>query len=211
MKESRVREIKAVLLFAIAIIVFISILSFNYDDLAFFTSRPNIAKSNIVGAFGAYLGFFLIFIMGKSAFVIPFVVAIRALRMFVEEKPRRFYLQLFGMIFFILAVSAIASLIGPETEASRFARGGITGLVFSDFLIRYLGSAGSSVVITVLLLLSFLITTDFMLLPFLSGFLKVPGKVARRVTNFLSNARIKREKPRSVRVAPPEAALRVKL
>ena len=210
MKESRIREIKAILLFAIAIIVFISLLSFDYNDLAFFTSRPSIVKSNIVGAAGAYLGFFLIFIMGKSAFVIPFVIAIRALGAFAEEKPRRLHLQLFGMIFFILAVSAIASLIGQETQAGRFARGGITGLVFSDFLLRYLGSAGSSIVITVLVLLSFLIATDFMLLPFLSAFLKVPKKIAKYATNFFASVRIKREKPKLIRASRPEEAPRIK-
>ncbi|MFH1791601.1 MAG: DNA translocase FtsK, partial [Candidatus Omnitrophota bacterium] len=43
---------------------------------------------------------------------------------------------------------------------------GVIGLAFSDFLLKYLGTAGTSIVIAVLLLLSVIITTDFLIFPF---------------------------------------------
>ncbi|MEI6862920.1 MAG: DNA translocase FtsK, partial [Candidatus Omnitrophota bacterium] len=46
------------------------------------------------------------------------------------------------------------------------------GLVFSDFLIKYLGRGGAIVVIALLLILSALLATDFLLIPFLVGLFK---------------------------------------
>jgi len=67
-----------------------------------------------------------------------------------------------------LASSAIFSMIGQGDNSIRFSLGGIVGLVFSDFLIKYLGSVGAVIVIIVLFLLSVLLATEFLLIPFLA-------------------------------------------
>lgn len=167
MKITRANEIKIICLAAIAILTLVSLVSFDRGDITFLTSSPNISKHNIAGSVGAYLSWFLLFLVGYGAYVIPFFLVMWGASHLIEEKPRKFYLRIFGIIFSILAVSSIFSLIGPGDTAHRFGRGGVVGLAFSNFLMKYLGAAGTLIVIATLFLLSFAITTDFLIFPLL--------------------------------------------
>jgi len=173
MKISKINEIKLVFLLAVALITFISLLSFNEGDIAFLTSNPNISKSNVVGSFGAYLGWFLRFLIGFGAYAVPFFIGLWGITYLFKERPQKFYLRIFGIIFSIIATSSIFSLVGMQDAVYRFQRGGIVGLVFSNFLTKYLGTAGTFIVILVLFILSLLITADFLLFPFLAWLPKI--------------------------------------
>ena len=180
MDKTRWREIQAIILFAIAILIFISLATFSFSDLGLFTSSPNYPIRNFAGLFGAYLGTSLLFIMGLSAYIIPLLFLSWAMARFSGLVPQKLYLKVFGTFFLILASSAIFSIIGKGPSASlgasdnafRFRLGGIVGLAFSDFLIKYLGRGGAILVIAVLFLLSILLATEFLLLPFLSDIFK---------------------------------------
>ena len=172
MKLSRKSEIKLIFLLALALVVFLSLLTFDSGDINFLTSTPNLEKSNIAGFVGAYIAWMMLFLMGMGAYIVPFFIAIWGIMFLLEQKSQKFYLHICGALFSILAISSILSMIGPADTIQRFARGGIVGLVFSDFLLKYLGSGGTSIVITVLFLLSFLITTDFLVFPFVGWIFK---------------------------------------
>ncbi len=167
MKTSKINEIKSIFLLAVALVIFISLLTFDQNDIKFLTSNPNLPKNNVIGFVGAYMAWVCLFLMGFGAYVIPFFIALWGVRFFLEEQARKFYLRVFGAIFSILAISSIFNLIGPQDVVYRFQRGGIIGLVFSDFLLKYLGTGGTFIVIFVLFLLSFLIMTDFLIFPFI--------------------------------------------
>lgn len=172
MDKTRLNEIQAILLFAAAILVLISLATFSFDDMGQFTSKPNTPVHNFAGLFGVYIGAVLSFIMGLSSYVIPALIVFWALSKLSGAAPQKLYLKIFGTFFLILASSSIFSILGRGDNAFRFKLGGIAGLVFSDFLIKYLGRGGAIVVIAVLLLLSALLATDFLLIPFLVGFFK---------------------------------------
>ncbi|MFA6078888.1 MAG: DNA translocase FtsK, partial [Candidatus Omnitrophota bacterium] len=118
---------------------------------------------------GAYLGAVLFFVMGLSAYCIPLLILSWALARFYGITPQKIHFKLFGTFFLVLASSAMFSIIGRGDNSSRFNLGGMVGLVFSDFLIKYLGRFGAILVICVLFLLSVLLATEFLLLPFLSA------------------------------------------
>lgn len=172
MDKTRLNEIQAILLFAAAILIFISLVTFSFDDMGQFTSKPNMPVHNFAGLFGVYLGAALSFVMGFSSYVMPILVIFWALSKLSGIAPQKLYLKVFGTFFLILASSSIFSILGRGDNAFRFKLGGIVGLVFSDFLIKYLGRGGAIVVIAVLLLLSALLATDFLLIPFLVSFYK---------------------------------------
>lgn len=172
MDKTRLNEIQAILLFAAAILIFISLATFSFNDMGQFTSKPNVPVHNFAGLFGVYLGSVLSFVMGLSSYVMPILVVFWALSKLSGVQPQKLYLKIFGTFFLILASSSIFSILGRGDNAFRFKLGGIVGLVFSDFLIKYLGRGGAIVVIAVLLLLSALLATDFLLIPFLVGFFK---------------------------------------
>ena len=110
----------------------------------------------------------MFFIMGMSAYCLPILILVWAVARFSGIIPQKLYFKMFGTFFLILASSAIFSIMGQGDNSFRFRLGGIVGLVFSDFLIRYLGSVGAIIVIIVLFLLSVLLATEFLLIPFLT-------------------------------------------
>ena len=172
MDKTRLNEIQAILLFATAILIFISLSTFSFDDVSLFTSKVNVPVHNFAGLFGVYLGAVLTFVMGLSSYVVPALVVFWALSKLSGVTPQKLYLKISGTFFLILASSSIFSILGKGDNAFRFKLGGIVGLVFSDFLIKYLGRGGAIVVIAALLLLSALLATDFLLIPFLVGVFK---------------------------------------
>ena len=187
MDKTRLNEIQAILLFAAAILVFISLATFGFDDVGYFTSKPNVPVHNFAGLFGVYIGAVLSFVMGLSAYVIPVLVVFWALSKLSGIAPQKLYLKVSGTFFLILASSSIFSIFGRGDNAFRFKLGGIVGLVFSDFLIKYLGRGGAIVVIAVLLLLSALLATDFLLIPFLVSLFKKFKNKSEEYTDKLMN------------------------
>jgi len=167
--KTRWNEIQAIILFAAAILIFTSLITFSFSDIALFTSKPNIPVRNAVGLVGVYIGAFLFFVMGLSSYVIPLLIVSWAISRLSGVTPQKVYFKIFGTFFLILAASSIFSILGSGDTTFRFGMGGILGMIFSDFLIKYLGRGGAIVIICVLLLLSVLLATEFLLLPFLTG------------------------------------------
>lgn len=169
MDKTRWNEIQAIVLFAIAILILTSLVTFSFSDLPLFTSKPNIPVSNAAGLFGVYIGAVLFFVMGLSSYVIPLLIISWALSRLSGITPQKIHFKIFGTFFLILASSSIFSILGAGDTTFRFGLGGMIGMVFSDFLIKYLGRGGAIVIIVLLLLLSVLLATEFLLLPFLTG------------------------------------------
>ncbi|MCX5686114.1 MAG: DNA translocase FtsK [Candidatus Omnitrophica bacterium] len=176
MDKTRWNEIQAVILFAIAILIFTSLVTFSFSDLSLFSSKPNVPVRNFAGLFGVYIGACLFFVMGMSSYVIPLLILSWAVARLYGITPQKVYFKIFGTFFLILASSSIFSIIGKGDNSFRFSLGGIVGLVFSDFLTKYLGRGGAILIIAVLFLLSVLLATEFLLLPFLATlFSKIKG------------------------------------
>lgn len=203
MDKTKWNEIQAIILFAIAILIFISLATFDFSDLGIFTSRPNYPVRNFAGLFGAYLGAGLFFIMGLSAYVIPLLILTWALARFSGITPQKLYFKMFGTFFLILASSSIFSILGKGDNSFRFSLGGMVGLVFSDFLIKYLGRGGALLVIIVLFLLSILLATEFLLLPFLAGLFKKAKAIGASYGKTLREG--KEDKPAFTVTKPPVA------
>lgn len=206
MKISKANEIKLIFLVSVALVILISLFTFDARDIKFLTSEPSISKYNIIGSTGAYLGWFLLFLIGYGAYFSPFFIVLWGITYLVGDKPRKIYFHIFGIITSLVAFSALASLMGVHDTVHRFQRGGIAGLAFSDFLIRYLGVTGTLIVIAALLLCSLLITTDFLLLPFLGWLPRLFKRLIknlRRIPSGISKVKLpKKEAPK----APPKPA-----
>lgn len=201
-KKDRHSEILAVLLAALSIFIFISLFTFNYNDLSFYSSEINKPIRNFAGIVGAYLGGFLLFFMGKSAYVIPILLFFWSLSRFAGQTKENLYLKIFGTLFLILAVSSTFSLLSGGTPNIRFNLGGLIGASFSGFLVKYLGIVGSIVTIIVLLLLSALIATDFLVFPFIALIIKLLMK-------FISGLkpRVRAKTPLKIKVHSPKIAV----
>jgi len=169
MDKTKWNEIQAVILFAVSILIFISLVTFTFSDIGQFTSKPNVPVRNLAGLVGVYIGSILFFLMGLGSYVIPLLFLSWAISRISGLTPQRMYFKIFGTFFLILASSSIFSILGRGDNSFRFSLGGIAGLVFSNFLVQYLGRLGAMLIIALLFVLSVLLATDFLLLPFLTA------------------------------------------
>ncbi|MFH1996421.1 MAG: DNA translocase FtsK [Candidatus Omnitrophota bacterium] len=173
MELSKKNEIYVLVLLAAGILILVSLLSFDFNDLSFFTSQPNSPIRNFAGVVGAYIGFALVFVMGHSSYAIPALIFTWMLARFWGLAPQKTYLKITGTACIIFASSTLSSLLAVNDAAARFRFGGIVGLVSLEFFLKYFGTTGTVIIIGVLFILSVLLATEFLLLPFLSNCLRL--------------------------------------
>lgn len=206
MKQERINEIWGVLLFAVTILIFVSLISYDQNDLPWFTSHPNIYTKNYAGIIGAYIGAALFSLIGFSAYIIPVLTATWAIGKFLGRVPQKFYIKLLGTSVLFIALSAFLSMIGPSQEVVKVHRGGLLGLFFSDIFIRYFSQLGAYIIVITLGLLSVLLATELLILPiFLSlvnSIIGISSKVFKKKPYLLKETQIRRETP-SKREAEP--------
>ena len=180
MDQTRKNEIVAVVLFAISLFLFLSIFTFNEQDLSFYTSSPNVVSQNTTGVIGSYIGGILLFFVGSASYVIPLLVLIWGISRLLQLDERKISFKVFGTLVLVVAVSSILSMVADSSSTMSFAMGGLLGSLISGFLLEYLGRLGAMVFIIAMIVLSVLVATEFLLLPVVVagvGFLRgVPSK-----------------------------------
>jgi S-DNA-T family DNA segregation ATPase FtsK/SpoIIIE len=182
MEEERLNEIKGIVFLCLAIIVLVSLVSYSSHDLPLYTSHPNIPLKNYIRIFGAYISGLLFFFIGWGAYLVPILLLFWALNKFLGKEIDRLYIKSIGSAVLFLAFSALLSAIGTGASTVRFRRGGLIGLVFSDFLIRYFGRVGTYIILITLSLLSILLATEFLIFPLVLVFWDNLKLVLRKLT-----------------------------
>jgi len=168
MKRERVEEIKGIIFFALGIIIFFSFISYNPNDLAIYTSSPHIPPHNFIRIFGAIFSGIVFFIFGYSSYFIPLFLLAWGTKKFLRIDLERIRLKVFSLIIFSLVLSAILYLVGID-EPVKFRRGGLIGHYLSQFLVYYFGKLGTWTILLTLGILSIILATDILLLPYLVG------------------------------------------
>jgi len=194
MNDVRKNEIIAVVLFAVSLFLFLSIFTFSEQDLSFYTSDPNISPRNITGIVGAYVGWILLFIMGKAAYVIPLLVIIWGFSRLLQMESNKIFFKFFGTVFLVTAVSASLSMFADSSRANAFSQGGLIGTLVSNFLLKYLGKGGATLFIIAMIILSLLVATEFLILPMLLSAFNFIKNVFSRVKSSLEERREREEK-----------------
>ncbi|NQT89808.1 MAG: DNA translocase FtsK [Candidatus Omnitrophica bacterium] len=169
MKEQRINEIIGFVFLAVGLLVFVSLLTFDSNDLAFFTSAPNEHLHNFVGVIGAYVAFTVLFLIGKSGYIIPILCLIWAVNKFTQSQSQRLYIRISGTVVLFLASSSALALIFSATNADMMTAGGISGMLLSRLLERYFGTVGAYIITLTLLVLSVLLATEFLIVPFVAA------------------------------------------
>ncbi|UCH12595.1 MAG: DNA translocase FtsK 4TM domain-containing protein, partial [Candidatus Omnitrophota bacterium] len=167
MSRQRINEFKGLIFLAIAVLVLISLISYSSEDLRFFSSSPNSQVSNFAGIIGAYIAAGLFFLLGWSAYIIPFLCLAWAVNKFIGREPQKFYLKVSGTIVLFFASCILLSMLFNGANVDKVKAGGITGLFLSNLLIRYFGYIGTYVISVMLIAMSALLATEFLILPFI--------------------------------------------
>ncbi|MEK6714794.1 MAG: DNA translocase FtsK 4TM domain-containing protein [Candidatus Omnitrophota bacterium] len=199
-KNHLLDEIAAIILFAAAILIFLSLISYHKEDLPFFTSHPNIPPKNIIRGFGAVIAAALFFVIGQASYLLVFILGIFGLN---KMRHKEFYLspvKITALSIAIFSLSSLLSLVFFNNKELMFTAGGYIGSLFSKFTVDYFGKVGGYVIVTALLLSSLLLLGEFLLYPILSKF-KEAAQGA--MNNFLASLK-KIRGPALIKASPKE-------
>lgn len=105
---------------------------------------------------------------GHASFLVSFIFVVFSLRWFGKMEAPLGWSRVMGIIIAFLSVSSFLALFLVDAASMRFYRGGIVGLIFSDFLINYFGTIGAYVIITSLGLLSLPLVAEISIVPLFS-------------------------------------------
>jgi S-DNA-T family DNA segregation ATPase FtsK/SpoIIIE len=168
------KEIYGIILFFLVIFTLISLLSYNPADPSINNSGTAGQIHNLFGILGAHVSGFLIGLFGLGAFWIPILLLLASIHFFGNLLSiRQNHFILFG---------------------SKFSAGGIVGLPFKAFLVKYTNYAGGVIILALLWIIGFILTTGFSLIAFGKRFWRWMSAVKNRLTTYYLKLKERREK-----------------
>ena len=199
-ESGRTSEIRGVFFLFFTTFILISLLSYDALDIPLYTSSPNSPPVNKAGKIGAYLsGYLLYFPFGLGAWVVPSITLIWAYNALRRIKRVKIGLKLLGMVLAVLASSCWFSINRIDTSTGHFLPGGIAGMELSQLMLPWFGKWGSYLMISFLFVLGFLLSSEFVVVPWAKALAKLSGRAIAAITSVVSGA----VKPKSRRVSTP--------
>ncbi len=159
--DSLGNEIAAIVFLAMAILVFLCLISYSPDDPSIITASSQ-KTQNWIGMVGANIAAFLISFVGWTAYFLPALLALVAWRFFRAEKLTFSFSRIIGYVLFIVSGASLLTLFG--------AYGGVTGAFFEQVFSRFLGRIGTGILLFAFLATAFVLITNLSLLSFLGDF-----------------------------------------
>ena len=162
-KEKLKREIIGILLVALGIFLFMSLVTFDPADPSLFSYTSSKVKEihNWMGVVGSYMAGLLFHGFGLSSFLIPFVLGIYAFSFIFRWEWKYPLIKLIGWGIFLLATS---SFFGLWLKPLRIYQhdllvGGFIGELFSKTLVRYFNLPGATILLLLILIVAFVLGT----------------------------------------------------
>ncbi|MEW6457147.1 MAG: DNA translocase FtsK [Acidobacteriota bacterium] len=198
--SSLISEITGIVLIAISLIIFFSLISYNPDDPSWETSfSKNEKTKNFIGIFGAYLSSLFFQIFGIASFFFPFAIFYAGILVFVEKSYK---LLKKSISFSIFVVSICSLLYMTQRELNWWGKpihsGGFLGNFISEIFVDWLNYTGAIILFSSLALISIILLTKFSFRTFLSILLNIlyfPLKYIYQFFKFFFS-KLKRKKKR---------------
>ena len=162
-KEKLKHEIIGILLIAVGVFLFLSLVSYHPMDPSFFSYTSSKVKGihNWMGIVGAYLSGLLFQGFGFPSFLISFVLVVFAFSFIFRWEWKYLSLKITGWAVILLTTSSFFGLwLNPiRIYQQDLLMGGFIGEIFSRNLVRYFNRPGATILLSVILILSFVLGT----------------------------------------------------
>ena len=151
-KGSILRESVIIAFFSFALILLISLITYNSDDPGFNTTGTNPEIANYVGLVGAYFASFTITFVGLASYFFPILFFVYGFNLMDRKNQVKSYqplilIKFVAFVFVLLSTCGLASMhlsIPWMPEES----GGIIGLIIASFLLKGLGIIGTTLLLS---------------------------------------------------------------
>jgi len=206
-------EILGILWITLAIVVFLSLLSFNSYDTVLYTDHPNKIPHNLIGVAGAYLAGVLFFLFGFASYLSVVMLLMAGIRLLFRRKAFAWYSRIFGTMLLFMSTSSLLYLVFPNKPNEK--NGGLLGFLIAGFLVNYFGALGAFIIATGFVLISLILATEFAALPFFAKVARGAGRFFMYVWQesrhmFAAFAESRKDKSRPVILKRKAEPLRLK-
>ncbi len=148
---NRGNDVVAIALLALAVLVFLCLVTSNPNDWNFNTASSQ-KTQNWVGIFGSVIADLIFQTIGLMGYFIPVLLALVAWRVFQSKSLQPSIGKILGYLLFIISGASLISLIGW--------RGGMMGAFLIQNLTWLLGAIGSAILLTAIFFASLLVVTN---------------------------------------------------
>ena len=159
-------DIIGILLGGFAMLLLISLLSYQSHDVAEVATPPNNPVHNLIGPFGAWMAYKWLLWVGVSAFLLPFILMFVALGCFFDPLAYLRRRWLWAVLLF-MCFMGMMDLYSSHFEGARIRLGvppgGILGHHLNETIFNYFGLVGATIIFAMLDLISILYLTNFRL------------------------------------------------
>jgi DNA segregation ATPase FtsK/SpoIIIE, S-DNA-T family len=193
------REIWGALIFLAALLIAISLLTYNPGDRSFNTPSGAIDTNNWGGFVGAYLADLLLQGLGLSSYLLPVFFCVVAVQMFRANYQGIPYRKIGGGVLLLISMAVILCLF-IESENAREAGGIVGGFLKESLLVPLFGRISATLISLFALLLSLMLLTQNSLVDILNSGKKQLSELKKSlvpaVVNGLRELKEKKEKRR---------------
>ena len=186
--KKKSREITGVVLLAIALFLFLCLVSYSPSDpsLTHFVS-DKAHTDNLAGFVGSYLSAGLLGVFGLSAYLFPILLIALSFHLFLSHAFRINAATAVGFAGIVFSLSALlAAQYDTVTIMGNSLRpGGALGTLTTEFFYSYLNHLGTYILLVVILLISLIITFDISLVSLVRRIMAAVASVIAAVRSFL--------------------------
>ena len=187
-KEKLKHEIIGILLIAIAVFLFLSLVSYHPMDPSFFSYSSSKIKEihNWMGIVGAYLSGLLFQAFGFPSFLISFVLVVFAFSFILRWEWKYLTLKITGWAVILITLSSFFGLwLSPfRISHQDLLMGGFIGEIFARNLVYYFNRPGATVLLLVVLILSFVLGTGISFIALVNHFGAAVQKLIEKIVTF---------------------------
>jgi len=187
--HTRGNEIIAVVLTALAVLIFLSLVTYSQNDPSINTSSGQ-KTQNWVGVFGSNIADVLFNTVGLSAYFLPPLLALVAWRSFRATQLSLSIGRAAGYFLFVASFSSLAALLGLS--------GGLLGVFFARVLASLLGGIGAGILLAMFLAMSLLTITNFSFASFFGNFSLAGENFRLRFDEWFSKYKLQRANNREI-------------
>ncbi|MDX1387901.1 MAG: DNA translocase FtsK 4TM domain-containing protein, partial [Acidobacteriota bacterium] len=162
-KSRRFGELVGLLLLLLAVLTFLSLVSYDSGDPSWFQKRSNAAVHNWIGATGSNLSEALLQLFGAASFLVPIILAFLGWSRFRGRGVAASYGTLMGHLVLLLSLASLVDLLfgGLAYGGTAFRAGGVFGSWLATVLEAVVNRAGAIIVSLGLVAGAIIATTRF--------------------------------------------------
>ncbi len=204
------KEIIGILLFFLVVFTLVSLLSYSPDDPSLLNAVGGGKIHNLFGVFGSHLAGLLIGVFGLGAFWIPLLLLLTSMHILGGHSRTAILCTIFGGFLLIVTTGSLLALSQHAFAlfGNSFSAGGFIGIPFKMFLVRYSNPIGAVIILSIIWLIGFIMTTGFSLLTFSRWCYRIGIIIVDHVKTFYLKHKERRQKTKKRRKVIKENALK---